>query len=148
MRMVAGRDNAMAQGTKVIVKISAPKSEFKAGEPVPINVSLANTGSTAVTLMLRSAWLHHIVVVKDSKGHTVAEAPRAAKMREGARAGRRAIQKVLPGGSTGETLNLREMYDLAPGVYTVVVQRHASEKEHLEDPSLVTSNTLQIRISR
>jgi hypothetical protein len=145
---VPERGNA-EMNSKVNITLSSAKNEYAVGERIPLTISLKNTGDKPVTIIVRSEWLDHLLTVIDARGNTVPEKPEAVKAKEGAQAGRRAIRTLVPGEILAETIDLEKIFKLSQaGVYRVTSSRHVSEKQTLEDPFLVSSNRLEIRIAQ
>lgn len=77
---------------------------------VPVTITLKNTGNAPISLVVRSAWLDHILSLEDERGNKVPETAHAAATKDGAEAGRRAIRRLAPGETISDTIELEKVF--------------------------------------
>ena len=136
-----------AAGGSLSLTISAPKGEFNAREEIKLLVSLKNSDAQLVTIVQRSHWLNYTLSATDPNGEVLPETLYSTERKDAAEAGYLAFRQVKPGEEVAETLDLDKMFERkTPGVYKIRAQRWVSRTRTMEDPFLITSNELNLRI--
>lgn len=129
------------------ITIATTQNEFKSGDDIKLAISLKNSGTEPLTIVQRSHWLNHVLSVSDANGNQVPETPAAVAAKEGAEAGFRVKRQLMPGEELKEVFDLNKAFELKkPGVYKVRAQRHVSKTSTFEQPVLLDSNELVLRI--
>lgn len=141
--------DSMTATDKVRITIAADKNQYKPGEEIKLSIAIENSSTQPITIVQRSHWLNHLLSVSNAQGRQLPERKEAAAIKNAAEAGYRAMRQLAPGEALKEELDLQQLFDLKkPGVYKVKSRRHVSAAKTFEQPVLIESNELLLRVVR